>query len=177
LKLNNTFVLIDSDSIAKTNDWENAHAAIELAIKRMSWPNGSKTGMVIPRIVDIKPSGKYINQFGKEETWSGGARKENKTLRNGVVPLRQMFRTNLEASGWRTEEPLSLRGYFEQIRADRQLAQIFRYPVPPERAVHDPLHEGVGDFDFWLRSDTGFRTVVEWETGNISSSHRLIPAL
>lgn len=95
-----------------------------------------------------------------------------KTLRNGVDPLRQLFRFHLETSGWKAEEPLSLKGYFEEIRFNKELSQIFRYPTPSASAVYDPLHEGVGDFDFWLRSNTGFRTVVEWETGNISSSHR-----
>ncbi len=172
MKLNNTFILINSGTICKTRDWKKSHSAIETAITGISWPADSKDGLVIPRIVSVKPGGKYTDRFGKVVTWSGGATKKKKTLRNGVVPLRQLFRTNLENSGWRAEEPLSLKGYFEQIRTDKQLAQIFRYPTPPASAVYDPLHEGVGDFDFWLRSDTGFRTVVEWETGNISSSHR-----
>jgi hypothetical protein len=110
---------------------------------------------------------------GKIHTWKyPKGKKTKKTLRNGVVPLRQLFRVNLEKSGWKAEEPLSLKGYFERIRSDDTLAQIFTFPEQPAAVVQDPLHEGVGDFDFWLRSDTGFRTVVEWETGNISSSHR-----
>ncbi len=174
MKLNDTFVLIDRGELARTKDWEKSHAAIASAIAEMSWPAGSKDGLVIPRIVSIKPGGEYTNERGKVMTWKGGKKKDRKkkTLRNGVVPLRQQFRENLEASGWRAEEPLSLKGYFEKIRANSQLEQIFRYPIRTASAAPDPLHEGVGDFDFWLRSDTGFRTVVEWETGNISSSHR-----
>jgi hypothetical protein len=172
LKLNNTFLLINSGSISKTVDWEASYAAIETAINRVCWPVGNQSGLTIPKIADIKPGGKFINLLGREETWSGGAKKKRKVLRNGVVPLRQMFRTNLEASNWRAEEPLSLLSYFEKIRSDNQLGQIVRYPIPPEGTVHEILHEGVGDFDFWLRSETGFRAVVEWETGNISSSHR-----
>jgi hypothetical protein len=138
----------------------------------MSWPVGSKNGLVIPHIVTIKPGEQYTDPKGKLRTWKAGKDKKNKTLRNGVVPLRQLFRANLEGSGWKAEEPLSLKEYFERIRTDDKLAQIFTFPEQPTSAVQDPLHEGVGDFDFWLRSDTGFRTVVEWETGNISSSHR-----
>lgn len=125
--------------------------------------------MAIPRIVTINPGDKFTNRAGKEAVWKG---REPKTLRNGVPALRKLFRATLEKSGWRAEEPLSLKRYFEQIRTNEHLSQIFRYPVVPQSAIGDPLHEGVGDFDFWLRSDTGFRTVVEWETGNISSSHR-----
>lgn len=135
----------------------------------MSWPADSKAGMVIPRIVSIKPGDKYTNEHGKVVVLR---QKKKKTLRNGVVPLRQLFRLQLETSGWKAEEPLNLRNYFEGIRSNKTLSQVFRYPTPPVDAIYDPLHEGVGDFDFWLRSDTGFRTVVEWETGNISSSHR-----
>ena len=52
------------------------------------------------------------------------------------------------------------------------MAQVFRYPERTAETIQDPLHEGVGDFDFWLCSAEAFRTVIEWETGNISSSHR-----
>jgi hypothetical protein len=138
----------------------------------MAWPIGSDHGLIIPRIVSVKPGGEYTDLKGKVRKWNGGKSKEKKTLRNGVVPLRQFFRINLEKSGWRSEEPPSLREYFERIRNNENLAQIFTFPNNPSEAVQDPLHEGVGDFDFWLRSETGFRTVVEWETGNISSSHR-----
>ena len=38
------------------------------------------------------------------------------------------------------------------------------------------MHEGLGDLDFWLRTENGLRTVVEWETGepcrdNAGGSH------
>lgn len=168
MKLNNTFVLIDSGGIAKTDHWEKSHAAIRMAIAKMSWPIKGEQ-LTLPRIVKIEPGKAFTDRSGRQLIWRG---REPKTLRNGVSALRKLFRLNLEDSGWRSEEPLSLKAYFERTRADRNLSQIFRYPVTPQAAIGDPLHEGVGDFDFWLRSDTGFRTVVEWETGNISSSHR-----
>jgi len=169
LKWNNTFILINQNAVAESGGWEHSHSAIQTAISRMSWPPDSDRGVVIPRIVTVKPGQEYTNQHGKQITLKG---RDSKTLRNGVVPLRQQFRTKLETSGWRAEEPLSLKDYFEQIRANKTLAQIFRYPISNQNSIDDPLHEGVGDFDFWLRNDTGFKTVVEWETGNISSSHR-----
>lgn len=173
MKLNNTFLLINRGKTSETEEWAASHAAIASAILEMTWPVGSNNGLVIPRIVSIKPGKEYINERGKVVIWKAGKNNKSKTLRNGVKPLRQMFRSILEnATGWRAEEPLSLKQYFELVRADKQLEQICRYPVPPAETVHDPLHEGVGDFDFWLASETGFRTVVEWETGNISSSHR-----
>lgn len=169
MKLNNTFVVFDADGLAQTKDWQTAHATIETAVNGMSWPPGTMNGLVIPRIVSIKKNAEYTDKTGKTKVWT---KPKAYTLRNGVVPLRQMFRKNLEDAGWNSEEPLSLKPYFERIRSDKTIPQVFRYPSPVADAVHDPLHEGVGDFDFWLRSDTGFRTVIEWETGNISSSHR-----
>lgn len=34
------------------------------------------------------------------------------------------------------------------------------------------FHQKVGDFDFFTELDGKTRCVIEWETGNISSSHR-----
>lgn len=169
MKLNNTFVLFDAGGVSRTEDWKKAHAVIETSIARMTWPIGSKSGLVLPRIVSVKKGSSYTDRKGKVRVW---AKVKALTLRNGVVPLKQIFRNNLEAAGWKSEEPLSLEPYFARIRADKTLPQVFRYPEPPAETTHGPLHEGVGDFDFWVRSDTGFRTVIEWETGNISSSHR-----
>ncbi len=175
MKLNDTFVMFDRGQILKTKEWDKAHTAIASAITDMCWPPGSKNGLVIPRIISIRPGSQYTNEHGKLVTWKGGSKKakKKKTLRNGVVPLRQQFRAHLEASsGWRAEMPLSFKEYFEEIRGKNKLELIARYPIPTGTLTPSDLHEGVGDFDFWLKSDAGFRTVVEWETGNISSSHR-----
>ncbi len=169
MKLNNTFIVFDAGNVSKSKDWIKAHDIIETAVNEMVWPAGSKDGLVIPRIVSIKEGHEYTDKSGKLRTWK---KEKALTLRNGVVPLRESFRKNLEAAGWKSEEPLSLKPYFESIRADKTLSQVSRYPVPPADAVEEQLHEGVGDFDFWVQSGTGFRTVIEWETGNISSSHR-----
>jgi hypothetical protein len=169
VKLNNTFILFDAGGISKSDEWKKAHEAIKNAVKGMSWPTGSTKGLVIPRIVSIKKGGTYTDKDGKTRTW-----RDSKplTLRNGVPTLKVLFRQNLETAGWKSEEPLSLKPYFEKIRSNKTLAQVYRYPEELAEAIQDPLHEGVGDFDFWLRSSEGFRTVIEWETGNISSSHR-----
>ena len=169
MKLINTYVVFDAGEVSKTDDWKKSHEAIETAVNGMAWPAGSNKGLVIPRIVAIKKGTTYVDKSGKSKTWN---KARPHVLRNGVVPLKEIFRKNLETAGWKSEEPLSLKPYFEKIRSDKTLAQVFRYPKQAENAIKDPLHEGVGDFDFWLRSDAGFRTVIEWETGNISSSHR-----
>jgi len=169
VKLNNTFILFDAGGVSKSEEWMKAHEAIENAVNGMSWPADSKRGLVIPQIVSIKKGQTYTDKNGKTMVWKG---PKDHILRNGVVPLKLLFRKHLKDAGWNSEEPLSLGPYFEKIRTDKTLAQVFRYPVRPAEVIRDPLHEGVGDFDFWLRSTGGFRTVIEWETGNISSSHR-----
>lgn len=169
MKLNDTFILFDAGGVSKSEGWKKAHGAIEDAVNGMSWPPGSKGGLVIPRIVSIKKGATYTDINGKAQVWNN---PKERVLRNGVVPLKLLFRQRLKDAGWNSEEPLSLRPYFEKIRANKTLAQVFRYPERPAEAIQDPLHEGVGDFDFWLQSTEGFRTVIEWETGNISSSHR-----
>ena len=169
MKLNDTFILFDAGGVSKSEGWNKAHEAIEAAVSGMSWPADSKKGLVIPRIVGIKQGATYTDKNGKTHVWTN---PRERVLRNGVVPLKLLFRQRLRDAGWNSEEPLRLSPYFEKIRANKTLAQVFRYPERPAEAIQDPLHEGVGDFDFWVRSTEGFRTVIEWETGNISSSHR-----
>ncbi|MGA8734129.1 MAG: hypothetical protein WB558_09415 [Terriglobales bacterium] len=120
--------------------------------------------MRIPRIVKIGKGKSYINARGVI-----ASAKKPITLRNGVKPLRSMFRTIMESHKWRCEHPLSLAPYFETIRKDADAPKILKYPAM-EQALG--LNENVGEFDFWDSTKSGFRTIIEWETGNISSSHR-----
>lgn len=164
MKLNGTFVLINSGGVAKDLGWSESYGAIASAISAMSWRPGDR-GFRIPRIVTIKPGGSYTNLRGTQVSVT----RSPITLRNGVRPLRDAFRKLMEAK-WKCEEPLKLDAYFKTRRGNPPSEAMSRYPSLEE--ISEPLHEGLGDFDFWLRSEKGFRTVVEWETGNISSSHR-----
>ncbi|MFZ0421155.1 MAG: hypothetical protein WAM04_23850 [Candidatus Sulfotelmatobacter sp.] len=165
MKLNGTFSLINRGRIAEGAEWSESHSAIVRAILAMSWKPGS-ADFRIPRIVTIKSGKTYTNLKGKQVL---SPKKSPVTLRNGVRPLRDAFRKLMEKQ-WKCEEPLKLDAYFKTRRGGHESETIFQYPSL-ERIL-EPLHEGLGDFDFWLRSESGFRTVVEWETGNISSSHR-----
>jgi len=138
LKLNNTFVLFDSGGICSSEDWQRAHAAIEAAVLAMVWPMGSANGLVIPRIVSIKKGQEYTDEKGKTRVWN---KTKAHTLRNGVPTLKELFRSNLENAGWRSEEPLSLKPYFEKIRADTTLAQVFRYPTAKSEAIDDRIRQ------------------------------------
>jgi hypothetical protein len=145
MKLIETYILADQGRVSATEGWRSAYSAISNAINSMVWPPGTSS-FRIPR------------------------RVKQPDLRNGVVPLKEFFRELMRRSGWIPESPLSLDTYFSELRKGGLKNPIFRYPsLEP---VTGPLHEGLGKFDFWFQSADGFRTAVEWETGNISSSHR-----
>lgn len=77
---------------------------------------------------------------------SGKKRKEG----NGVKPIKLGFQSLLSERGWRLER---------------------RYPAAKDESAVRP-----GAFDAWMElADAGFSPfVIEWETGNISSSHRAL---
>lgn len=145
MKLVETYILADQGGTSTSNGWKSAYSAISHAIERMVWPPGAKN-FRIPR------------------------RVKRPDLRNGVVPLKELFRELMRKAGWTPESPLSFDTYFSQIRKGGAKTPILRYPSM--QPVTDPLHEGLGSLDFWFENADGFRTGVEWETGNISSSHR-----
>jgi hypothetical protein len=70
------------------------------------------------------------------------------------------------------EHKLELDSYFKQLRDAAKVSKREILHYPSLEPVTKLLNEGVGDFDFYYEHDSGFKTVVEWETGNISSSHR-----
>jgi hypothetical protein len=70
----------------------------------------------------------------------------------------------------RPEEPISLVPFFKNLR-EKSSTVFTKYPQTNE-IEKVALNESVGDIDFSFRTKDGFRAIVEWETGNISSSHR-----
>jgi len=170
VKLNNTYILFDSGKTADREDWAKAHAAVSTAIRAMRWPdNETAESFRIPRIVTIRRNETYTDEKGSAKTVT---RPEGKTLRNGVRPLRDQFRRRLVSAEWRAEQPMELSEYFGKLRKAGLLTSFVKYPAATEIIKDELLNENVGDFDFWFKTRNGFRTVVEWETGNISSSHR-----
>jgi len=172
VKRNSTYVLFDSEATANLHGWAQAHDAIVRALQSMRWPDrdGVKE-FTIPRIVTIKVGQEYTDFKGKLVM----VKKKATTLRNGVRPLRDQFRRWMAEQHWNCEEKLSLAPFFQELR-ERNAVVFSKYPAPSEaereKAKNEALNESVGDLDFWFQTDEGFATAVEWETGNISSSHR-----
>jgi len=172
VKRNNTYVLFDSEATAHRHGWAQAHDAIARALQSMRWPDreGVKE-FTIPRIVTIKVGREYTNFKGKLVTVT----KKAITLRNGVRPLRDQFRRWMAEQHCNCESSLSLAPFFQKRREEN--AVVFsKFPAPSkaelEEAKDQALNESVGNLDFWFQTDGEFTTAVEWETGNISSSHR-----
>lgn len=83
--------------------------------------------------------------------------------RNGVLYLRNTFVQNMKNKGWNTEESVDLNRI-------RQPFSATLYPDTSSR-YEQPVSSEYGGFDV-VTTYEGIKIAVEWETGNVSSSHR-----
>lgn len=168
MRLNRTYLLFDSGQQSDTSEWEQTHQAIERAVAGMTWPEREDNSKLrLPRKVTLSAGETFINELGERKTVRGKA----VTLRNGVRPLRDQFRRGMSQAGWTCEHPLDLAAFFQRSREDPTFAiRLFGLQRTEDEGA--AFNEAVGAFDYWICTPSGFRTVVEWETGNISSSHR-----
>lgn len=138
-----TLVLFDKGDIVSGSDWETLHAAYVRAIERIEHPTGTGKLKLRKKVLD-KTSGQWD--------------------RNGVVPLKTQFlRSMVDDENWRPE------GNFK-IGTPTKSSTIRLYPgLNP----HDEeITSEFGAFDFITSTPAGMHAAIEWETGNISSSHR-----
>jgi hypothetical protein len=167
MKLINTYLVLDSGGVAQDPGWERAFSVISKSIASMKWPNSRRArSFRIPKSVSIPVGGVYKDEHGRITRVKG----KNKILRNGVRPIRDQFRRLMAKQKCSFEQPLSLAPFFQSLRESGS-APFPKYPRT-DQAEKVVFNESVGDFDFWFETPEGFKTVVEWETGNISSSHR-----
>lgn len=84
--------------------------------------------------------------------------------RNGVTYLRDHFVRNMvEVEDWQKETAVGL-------KPDRAVPSLLLYPE--KTPYQEPLGASFGGFDFLTTAEDQLRVAIEWETGNISSSHR-----
>jgi hypothetical protein len=90
-------------------------------------------------------------------------------VRNGVTPLRTQFLKHMvEVEGWSSEGIVDLTKTRPQVNT-----KIF-----PTLADHaEAITSEFGGFDFATTAPSGSKIAIEWETGNISSSHRSLNKL
>ena len=137
-----TIILFDEGQIASSQDWRAVHAAYVRAIKSIDHPAGSGS-------LTIRKKVKLANG-----QWS----------RNGVGYLRKRFLNQLvNVEGWRPETSVGI---------VHSLNPAHLHLYPSLRPHIEPVTSDFGGIDFEMKSRAGLRIAIEWETGNISSSHR-----
>ena len=82
--------------------------------------------------------------------------------RNGVHYPRTYFLEVMLEQGWEPEGNVDL--------SHREQPPVVLYPSLEQHI--EPITSKFGGFDFVTTAEDGTRVAIEWETGNISSSHR-----
>lgn len=137
-----TLVLFDQGEVISSSDWKALHESYVRSIEDIDNPRGS--GRLCLRRKVRLPNGQWA--------------------RNGVGYLRLRFLEHVrDVEGWEPE------GIVELAR-DRDQPAIRLYPSL--EAYREPITSDFGGFDLVTQGAGGTKIAIEWETGNISSSHR-----
>lgn len=143
-----TIVLFDKGDLASARDWAEIHESYTRAISAIDHPAG--TGRLVLRKKRRDPESRQ---------WD----------RNGVGYLKSRFFQHLvENEGWEAEAEVDL----QNLQAQPAL-RLF----PSLEPYQEPITSAFGEFDFVTTTPRGVRVALEWETGNISSSHRSLNKL
>ncbi|GAW41190.1 Type-2 restriction enzyme BamHI [Brevundimonas sp. SH203] len=137
-----TLILFDQGDVLSSMDWKTLHESYLRSIQSIDNPAGSKT-LTLRRKLRA-PNGQ----------WS----------RNGVGFLRTRFLEHIrDVEGWKPEGVVDL-------KRDREQPTIRLYPSL--ESYQEPITSDFGGFDLVTTGENGTKIAIEWETGNISSSHR-----
>ncbi len=137
-----TLVIFDRGGIVTSSDWRSIHDSYIRSIQSIDFPEGAGT-LTLRRKVK-RPDGQ----------WN----------RNGVGYLRRRFLDHVvEREGWRAEVGFDL-------GKNRTPPELRLYPSL--ELYREPISSEFGDFDLVTAAPGGTHVAIEWETGNISSSHR-----
>lgn len=137
-----TLLLFDQGQVSASPGWRQIHDSFVRSIQSIHFPPGSG-GLTLKRKMRLANS-----------QWS----------RNGVGFLKASFLQHLvHVEGWQPEAGLSL----ETINV---ATEVRLYPSMDSYV--EPVVSSFGPFDFMTVAEDGLRVAIEWETGNISSSHR-----
>lgn len=143
-----TMILFDKGNMVSTKDWSDIHSSYTRAISSIDFPRGSG---------ELRLRRKQQDPVSKQ--WD----------RNGVGYLKSRFLEHLvNDEGWEPETEADLKNLREQ-----PLLQLY----PSLEQYQEPITSSFGEFDFTTTTGNGLRVAIEWETGNISSSHRSLNKL
>lgn len=137
-----TLVLFDQGNVISSADWKAVHESYVRSITSIDYPAGS--GSLTLRRKTRLPNSQ----------WS----------RNGVGYLKTRFLGHMKGEeGWQAEGGVDL-------GRNRVQPPIKLYPSL--ESYREPITSDFGGFDFMTIGKGGNKIAIEWETGNISSSHR-----
>jgi len=155
-----TIVVFDQGGIADSEPWRHIHESYTGAIRKIVHPAGND------RFAIRRRTRKHDSHGNPTHQW----------FRNGVVPIKQQFLANLRPVGWQAERPATLERELGVVARTEARVLLKEYPSKREFSLGDEnwvevFRQQLGDFDFYTERENT-RCVIEWETGNISSSHR-----
>ena len=137
-----TIVIFNRGGVVSTSDWQTVHESYVRSIQSIDFPEGAKS-LGLRRKVR-RPDGQ----------WN----------RNGVVYLKRRFLDHMvNEEKWRAEVDFD-------IGRDRVAPDLRLYPGL--KLHREPITSEFGNFDLVTTAPAGTHVAIEWETGNISSSHR-----
>ncbi|MES2208508.1 MAG: hypothetical protein V4525_17160 [Pseudomonadota bacterium] len=137
-----TLLLFDRGNIASSIDWQQIHDSYVRSIQSIDFPERSGT-------LTLRKKFK---------------RPDSQWERNGVVFLKRRFLDHIvNVEKWRPEVGFDL-------GKNRVPTQVTLYPGLEQH--NEPVTSDFGNFDLITTTTNGLHVAIEWETGNISSSHR-----
>jgi hypothetical protein len=137
-----TLILFDRGDVVHSSDWNAIHSAYVRSIESIDNPPG--TGLLTLRRKTRKQDGQWA--------------------RNGVGYLRKQFlKQMVDVEKWKPEGVIDLGDH-------RKCPKLRLFPSLEDYS--EPITSEFGNFDFTTESLSGLKIAIEWETGNISSSHR-----
>ena len=161
MKVVQTVVVFNQGGLIDSEPWALMHEAYTGAVRKIVHPAGNDRFVIRRKIRKRDARGNPSKQW----------------VRNGVVPIKREFLANLTKAGWRAEMPAGLGREMPGEAEPSTKTALWDYPSKQAIVLEDTsssraFREGLGDFDFYSETANGLRRVIEWETGNISSSHR-----
>lgn len=163
MKFVRTAVIFDRGNLIESAEWSKMHDAITQGLSKVVHPPGNSSFVIRRKTKKLGRDGKPSNQW----------------MRNGVVPIREQFFESLTYLGWKAERAVDLEKHapHEAAKITTPGCTLLDYPSkipiqPTGTEADEALHRKVGDFDFYTEISKDARCVIEWETGNISSTHR-----
>ena len=157
-----TIVIFDKGSVIQSDDWKMIHESYVRSIQAIDNPRGAGT-------LKLRHVESYRGADGKK-----------KWRRNGVGYMRTRFLEHIvTAEKWTSESQVLIEQKIEaEVEEEKRKEPDKKLTLYPGGGDHEePKGAEFGDFDFLTTGPSGHKIAIEWETGNISSSHRSLNKL